>query len=334
MDNIGIFIISICIINYLIFHISLYFLFKKAEVNTIYSFIPFVSLYHFMKIIRTNPVWIFIPGFNVIVFIVCPILVGYHFNQPYWIRFFGMLCPTLFYPYVALSPKATYIHRKISQLNLKSYTDIDKLENKIKNDVLIYDDESIPNKKKKKLTKKNLKKVEENLKTNFVDDLDMKLGQMQATDVVVTDEDLINPIKPTIDNKEAIINRENIILDYDYDEVENLSSNDTFEDISNNKENVDLNELKSIEKNAIESNKQEYVDNANYKEFEGQKKSVESIAFNIDEKDLKDDKKITVLESKNKVQDLKCPRCGSSLIGFHDYCPGCGLDIRDLVKEQ
>ena len=79
MDNIGIFIISICIINYLIFHISLYFLFKKAEVNTIYSFIPFVSLYHFMKIIRINPVWIFIPGFNVIVFIVCPILVGYHF---------------------------------------------------------------------------------------------------------------------------------------------------------------------------------------------------------------------------------------------------------------
>lgn len=331
MDNLILFIIIYTIINVISYHISLYFIFEKADIKGYYAFIPLVNYYKFMKMCRENPVWIFIPGFNIIVFIVCPVLVGYHFNQPYWVRFMGMFIPFLFYPYIAFSDNAVYIHRKISRLNLNSFHDIDKLEEKIKKDNELYENENIPFKKKKKLLKK-IKLENEEKKLNYVDLLDIKLGQMDKSDVIVTDEELLNPVSPTIDPKETTEKQEELILDYDYDEVNNLNTNDIFDDISNKKD-VGLSDVVKIEKETIDASKTEVVDNSNYKELQENKKSIASIAFNVDEKDIKDENKITVLDSKNESTSLKCPRCSSDLVGFHDYCPGCGYDISSLVSE-
>ena len=121
MDSLIIFIIVYAIINIIIFHFSLYFIFEKADIRGINAFIPLVNYYKFMKMCKENPIWMFLPGFNIIVCIVCPVLVGYHFDQPYWVRYLGMFFPFLFYPYIAFSDKAVYIHRKISKLNSLIY---------------------------------------------------------------------------------------------------------------------------------------------------------------------------------------------------------------------
>ena len=49
---------------------------------------------------------------------------------------------------------------------------------------------------------------------------------------------------------------------------------------------------------------------------------------------LGDDKVITVIDSKNTATSLKCPRCGSDLVGATDHCPGCGADIRDIINAK
>ena len=126
---------------------------------------------------------------------------------------------------------------------------------------------------------------------------------MDKSDVIVTDEELLNPVSPTIDPKETTEKQEELILDYDYDEVNNLNTNDIFDDISNKKD-VGLSDVVKIEKETIDASKTEVVDNSNYKELQENKKSIASIAFNVDEKDIKDENKITVLDSKNDDDDF------------------------------
>jgi len=305
---------------------------KKLNMNWLFALIPFVNLYYYMKIIKLNPVWIFIPGFNIIVFIASPILLGYHFGLSYFLRDLGLFFPGLLFLYVAFNPKVKYIHRKLSDLNLNSYKDIDVLEKRIKEEIDEYNNETDIIKKKKKRKKKKDNYVEPEHKQNFVDELEQKLSIMQKDDVIVTDADLINLVSPTLDKKEENKNREELLLDYDYDEVSNLNSNDTFDDI--NEEKVSLEGVNKIEKESIESNKKEIVDNAKYEELKEVEKSDTEIAFNIDKKDLNDDKVITVIDSKNSATSLKCPRCGSDLVGTIDHCPGCGADIRDIINAK
>ena len=332
MDNTILFLISYAIFTLICFHISLIFIMKKIEMNWILALIPFVNLYHYMKIIKLNPVWIFIPGFNIIVFIASPILLGYHFGLSYLLRDLGLFFPGLLFLYVAFNPKVKYIHRKLSNLNLNSYKDIDVLEKRIEEEIEEYNNESDLIKKKKKKKKRKDDYVEPEHKPNLADILDQKLSTMQKEDVIVTDADLINVVSPTLDKKDENKNREELLLDYDYDDVSNLNSNDTFDDI--NEEKVTLEGVQKIEKESIESNKKEIVDNATYEELKDEEKSDTEIAFNVDEKDLKDDKVITVIDSKNTATSLKCPRCGSDLVGATDHCPGCGADIRDIINAK
>lgn len=61
------------------------------------------------------------------------------------------------------------------------------------------------------------------------------------------------------------------------------------------------------------------VDTAKYEQYKQKEASNESIAFGGTKKEED--------STHNKNEELKCPRCGSSLIGANDYCPGCGLKI-------
>ena len=62
-----------------------------------------------------------------------------------------------------------------------------------------------------------------------------------------------------------------------------------------------------------------HVDTAKYEQYKQKEASNESIAFGGTKKEED--------STHNKNEELKCPRCGSSLIGANDYCPGCGLKI-------
>ncbi len=117
-----------------------------------------------------------------------------------------------------------------------------------------------------------------------------------------------------------------IIDEYDYDDTSYISETskekgnpkmvEILEDIaydSMNAKNID-----NID-NSFSNEKDLKSENSDYKEYKGNQLATERIAFGGE----------NMLENQanSKVNDLKCDRCGSSLIGATDYCPGCGKQI-------
>lgn len=284
------------IILSIIFFVSLFFIFKKCYIKGYYAFVPFFNIYEYMKICHLSWYWGFIPVVNIIVFFTSPYLLGYQFGQKEYVKILGIIFPILFFPYIAFS-KATYIHPKIDTLNINSIEDVDRLEKKILMD--IENEESFEGitENKKVVKKKDISNLQPSHKEILLDQLDKNYCNLTNGDIIVDD---IAIVAPDIKQEQNIIYKDDDFVelnDYKYD-----SNIDSIESLS------------EIEKIAIQSGTEVSIDNNDYKEIKEEQKSNEEIAF-----------------AQREKRQLVCPKCGSSLIGATNICPGCGMDLKQLT---
>ena len=106
----------------------------------------------------------------------------------------------------------------------------------------------------------------------------------------------------------------------DYQELEILDditpSNDNLKN-----EKITISNLDSFENSIIANNKNDVLLNSSYKDNISTLPSTEAIAFG-GEQQIEN-----TYSSQAKNDELKCPRCGSSLVGAKGICPGCGMQV-------
>lgn len=279
----------------IVFILSLFFIFKKCYKRGYYAFIPFFNIYEYMEICHLSWYWGFIPFVNIIVFFASPYLIGYQFGQKEYIKIFGILCPILFFPYIAFS-NASYIHPKIESSFINSVNDIENLEKKIMNDIRNEEQNSIVEQKTVKSNKDSNYDSSQTQKEILLNQLDNNYSKLEQEDIII--DDVIN-----------------INTDIKEEEVKTYANDDFIElDDFNYDLNVDsINIVNEIEKNTIMKGKETAIDNSDYKEIKDEEKTDEEIAFDQKEK-----------------RQLVCPKCGSSLIGATNICPGCGMDLKQI----
>lgn len=284
------------VILLIVFIISLFFIFEKCYKKGYYALIPFFNIYEYMEICHLSWYWGFIPVVNVVVFFASPYLIGYQFGQKEYVRILGIICPVVFFPYIAFS-NASYIHPKVDSLNINSVEDIDNLEKKIMIDIENEERNGLLKKENIKVNKKDNVAPQESQKEIWLNQLDSNYSNLAQDDVIVEDVVRIN--------NDIALEQTKIYADADFVELDDF----------NYDLNVDsIKVVNEIEKNTIMQGKEIAIDNNDYKEIKDEEKTNEEIAFDQKEK-----------------RQLVCPKCGSSLIGATSICPGCGMDLKQTI---
>lgn len=276
----------------IVFEVSLYFIFKKCYKKGYFAFIPFFNIYEYMDICHIHWCWGFVPIVNLVIFFVSPYLIGYQFGQKEFVKIMGMLFPIAFFPYIAFS-KASYIHPKIQSLHIKNIEDIDNLERKVGLDIEIEknNNSEISALNFESNKKKDIPKLESK-KDILLDQLDKQYANL---DYAIVDD--VFQTKANI--KEEI---PTIYADSDFVELDDFNYESKVDSMS---------DINVIEKNAVINGLESANDNSEYKEIKEEEKTSEEIAF-----------------EQKKKGELVCPKCGSSLIGAINICPGCGMDLK------
>ena len=271
--------------------VSLWKIFKKENIPAFYSLIPFLNIYKYFKICGL-PFWtIFVPVVNIITLYCSPYIIVKKYRCKRWQAILAIFLPFVFLPYIAFSNKRN-IDFVYDNMYVKNNNDIDKLE--------------------------------KNLEKNYYDEFDsLNKNEKEIANV----ENINNTI---IDNIES-----NIMLDeYVYDDVDEVyeqkeqleelpTSNDNFVEIVDDVDinNLSLENMDILEENIKTENSVEKNIIKDEKEYQEVAPTQEAIAFG-------GEKKIENIDSKQtKNDELKCSRCGSSLVGANGYCPGCGIKI-------
>lgn len=252
------------------------------------AFIPFVNIYQYLKICNI-PFWtFFIPGINIIVLFFSPYNLARHYRCPNWSLPLAILFPVFFLPYIAFSKLQN--KDKVHKFNyIKNQNDIDKIEKQL---------------------------INSNSQEFIYND----------TDVETTN----NVFESNIDK--MIVNVENTIMqdEYVYENTDNIEEKQAT-DIANiipsdidfiddsPLDNINLNNIDALEENIVQEAKKDKEIETNYQDFKTVGPSTEAIAFGGEEK--------MENTSRAKVEELKCSRCGSSLVGANGFCPGCGAKL-------
>ena len=194
-------------------------------------------------------------------------------------------------PYIAFSNlRKTEINHE--NVFIKNKADLDILEQKLENNSDVFDEDFIyynqGNAKQDDFSKNNSPQ-------NFIDQIDNNY----ARDEIVYDDDL-----------QTISVRQNDIHSQSKDEIEKLEIDE-----------LSLSNIDYVEDRIIQDSTEEKKVSTNYKEYETVAPSTEAIAFG-GEQQIEN-----TYSSQAKNDELKCPRCGSSLVGAKGICPGCGMQI-------
>lgn len=295
------------IIYSIVFIISLFNIFRKEKISGYKAFIPFLNLYYYCKIININFVWMFVPLINIIVLFFSPYNLAWEFglNKPKCIL--SVLFPIVMIPYIAFS-NIKIFHRIESTMFIKNEKEADTLDNKLKAnpkfDELDTDISTI-----------------EPTKNNFVSNIDVKIDEIEKNAISDDYSDQLYLMDKDLKEKEIENSADQAqMLD---EEIEEFT--DIFE--SNDIREVGVeNKVKEIEVNS----NIKVVNNADYKEYQMVGPEVGTIAFG----GATIDKRVEQNKTEAKVIELKCPTCGSSLVGSNGTCPGCGHDVHEYIYQQ
>ena len=163
--------------------------------------------------------------------------------------------------------------------------------------------------KKKKAN--NVENIRESMTEEYIDNIEKKSMAANINEDATKYEEIIEEIE-VMENKEDKANT----LNTDEEVIETLD--DAKIDVTiKSLDNLDTLEEKSI----IREKNDDGIDKNEYKDFEGVQSSNEAIAFGGEERKEK------VYSTQSKKDELKCSRCGSSLVGSNGFCPGCGAKI-------
>lgn len=278
---------SICMITTIV---SLWFIFKKENIPAYYSLIPFLNIYKYFKICGL-PFWtIFVPIVNVITLYCSSYIIAKKYRFQRWQCLLAIFFPFVFLPLIAFSNRKN-IDFIYNNTYIKNNKDIDKLENSLENN------------------------------TNYEIEIKPEIN-VTPSESVSTNDELINNIEQNIsmdeyvydDVKEVYETKEDIPKPEEQDEFIEIA-----DDIDIN--NLSLKNMDELEKNIEVENSTEKNIIKEEKDFKEVGPSTEAIAFG-------GEKKIENIDAnQTKNDELKCPRCGSSLIGANGFCPGCGMKL-------
>lgn len=271
--------------------ISLWKIFIKENIPGYYSVIPFYNLYVFFKICGL-PFWIiFVPVINIICLYCSTYIITKKYRCKRWQSILSIFFPFIFMPLVAFSDKKN-IDFVVDNLYVKNIADIDKLERKLeKEETKDFDSNYIPQIVNDNMSNEN----------SFIEKIE---------DGIISDEYVFDEVD-TIQEQNVTVPTINEFDNNDFIEID--------DDIS--ADNLSLNNIDKLEKKIEVENSVEKKIETNIQEFKEKEVSEQAIAFGGKQK----------VENINSVQtkhdELKCTRCGSSLVGAKGFCPGCGAKL-------
>lgn len=287
--------IIICGIYLFLFSICLFFIFKKEKLNKFFAFIPLVNLICYFRICNI-PVWIiFVPIINIIAFMVSPykILILYGYNKS--MSLLSIFLPFIFIPHLAFSNKKKINHTEQDN-TIKTIYDVEQIESKLE---------------------ENKNAMEEFYSLDYNLDSTSSNDNSYENQKIAQIENNINSNYNFIEEFDDFtsINIQNSIQENN----NNDTSNDIIEIDDERNDYITTGMMDTIENSIIEKANIAIVDNSDYKEYEPKQERIENIAFGGEQK----------IEDRihAKTEELKCDRCGSSLVGANGYCPGCGKKI-------
>jgi len=303
----------IFLIYFLYFIIMLFFLFKKEKYKPYYAIIPFYNFYIFIKICKI-PFWtIFVPVVNLVAFICSPYRLLKEYKCEQWMCNLSILFPYVFLPIIIFNEKYTNKKFKAGYAPFKTVFDIEKIEHRLENnsDITYID---------------NLDTFDSKPDNTYVGKTDQMIQNIESNAI----KDEYFDIDIPTDFKESNVKVEEIPSNNIVDNPEdNLEMVEIFDTIKDEDGKFTTNDVDKLENKIELDNKIEVADTTNYKEYKELDSSKEAIAFGGEKKI----ENAATLKAKN--EELKCPRCGSSLVGAtNGICPGCGIQISNLVTEQ
>ena len=304
-------LIILSIINYILFCIGMYFILLKEKKNKNLALIPIVNLYQYLKICELPFFIVLIPFCNIVMLILSPIKLAKMYRCNKIEMLLGVIFPFLFINYVAFSDMT---NKRITEKNMylpnqKSVEELDKKLIDLSNGIVAPKEKEYIYFKKKKAN--NVENIRESMTEEYIDNIEKKSMAANINEDATKYEEIIEQIE-VMENKEDKANT----LNTDEEVIETLD--DAKIDVTiKSLDNLDTLEEKSI----IREKNDDGIDKNEYKDFEGVQSSNEAIAFGGEERKEK------VYSTQSKKDELKCSRCGSSLVGSNGFCPGCGAKI-------
>ena len=286
-----VFFIFYIIVMYIILNISLYKVLIKENKDSFLAFIPFYNLYLYFNYCKL-PFWtFFVPFLNLLVLFLSPYNFCKNFRCKNYFCVLAVVLPYLFLPYIGFS---NLMHKDFSRKKkfLTNLIDVDRLEENL-----------INSSNSDELTNENFYSEKSDHVESIVDNFVTSIENEVFIDDIYYDDSELNSITISQDD----------IMKLPVETIDKLNED------SINQESISISNLDTLEDKIINDSKNIVNIDTNYKDFEEVKPSEEAIAFGGTEKS----------ENYNqaKVDELKCERCGSSLIGARDICPGCGTKI-------
>lgn len=290
------------IVSFIAFHISLYFIFKKENIKPFYSFIPFYNLYLTFKYFHISLYTLFIPIVNIFAIIGLPYNIARSYRCAPSTWSLAIIFPYVVLPICAFSKKKSkYYHEK--KIELRVQQDIYDLESKMGDTKEVRDYELVL----------NPEAFEDNFKLNMIDELDHKL--IESEYVKINEEDLF-AVTDEAANMTVVTQDEIPAQDVSDENDDIMEIIDLSDDTQ--KKNLDIQDIDNLSNlAAVDSSKIQEL--SADKIVKQQKKDDVTLAFG--------GKTQTQESTHSKVDELKCTRCGSSLVGNNGYCPGCGIKL-------
>ena len=318
------------IAKYIIFTIALYFILIKENKKAYKAFVPLINIIEFGNIVHIPFMLFLIPILNIFPIILCPYKLFKQYRYNSLNSFLSILLPDIFVMLLALGDH-TNKDRQRNEHYIRSLTDLDELDKKM---IKV-------NNTEKKLSKYKLFRFIKDFKDkyNYPDWRHIKKVNSTIEKKIKTIEDSIKNnstydelILDTTDiqvneNKEKYVVEESVedIIDENIDALETLEEEKVDQSIKS------LDEINTLEKEQIKNEKRSTnVDTNDYKDYKGIQKSDIAIAFGSKQQD----EKLAKQKNETKINKHVCPKCGASLVGAKDYCPGCNTPIEQLFNRD
>ncbi|MDE6142345.1 MAG: hypothetical protein K2G03_07045 [Bacilli bacterium] len=289
----------------------MYFILRKDKKNKRLALIPIINIYQYLKICEL-PFWVvLIPLCNVVMLILSPIKLAKMYRCNKLETVLGIFFPFLFINYIAFSDMT---NKRINEkkMYLPNQQSVDNLDRKLidlSNGIIEPEEKEYIYFKKKK--NNDVEFLSSSMTEEFIDNIEKKSIYNDINEDATKYEEIVEQIevlendqkntKSTIENNEIIETLDDARIDMTIKSLDNLS----------------VLEERNIEKEKNDDG----IDKNEYKDFEGVKASNEAIAFGGEKRKEK------VYSVQAKKDELKCSRCGSSLVGSNGFCPGCGAKI-------
>ena len=323
------------IIKYIVLNISMYFILIKENKKAWHAFIPLLNIYEYCKIVHIPFIIFFIPVLNIFLIVLSPYKLCKQYRYGSIMCTLSVFAPEVFYILIAFNNRTNKDHQRNENF-IRSLTELDELDKKMGevNNIEVKkeskfalfrfikrfkDKYNYPDwkqiKQYKNTIEEKLSTIENSVKSNpTYDEL-----------VLDTDEVQIN------ENRQKYVFEEEVqeAIDEEFveekkDEVEALEEEKKDESIKS------LEKINEIEKEQItKEKKSDKVDTNDYKDYKGVQKTDAAIAFG----DKEQDEELAKQKNDMKVNKHVCPKCGASLVGATDYCPGCSTPLDELFPE-